>query len=182
MSQNAWPIRYNIKEGKGGSTVGEFDLERAVAEYGRELFARAYALLCDWQEAEDVVQEAFVAAYEHRAKLGGAERAWLYKVTVNKCLDRMRRKKNVSLEELGDAAPGVTDNYDAGYSPTVIRALSRLKPEQRAVVLWRVRDEMDYDEIARRLHTSEAAARKRCERAKKRLAEYLRDYNREEST
>lgn len=157
------------------------ELERMIELHGRELMARAYALLCDWHVAEDVVQDAFVAAYEHHAALGPDARAWLFKVVTNKCLDRLRRKKSVSLDELGDAVPGVVDSYDAGYSPTVIRALSRLKPEQRAVVLWRVRDEMDYDEIARRLHTSEATARKRCERAKKLLAEYLRDYDREES-
>ncbi len=74
-----------------------FELESAVEKYGRELFARAYALLCDWHEAEDAVQDAFVAAYEHRARLGGNERAWLYRVLTNKCLDRLRRRTSVSL-------------------------------------------------------------------------------------
>ena len=98
------------------------------------------------------------------------------------CRRHLSRRMSTAQSLAMQSAPGVTDNYDAGYSPRVIRALSRLNPEERAAVLWRVRDELDYREIARRQHTSEATARKRCERAKKRLAEYLRDYNREEST
>ncbi len=128
------------------------------------------------------MQDGFAAAYLHGGELSGGERAWLYKVVTNKCLDKLRGRKTVSLEELGDAAPGVTDKYDAGYSPKVIRALARLKPAERAAVLWRVEDGLDYAEIARRQYTSEAAARKRSERARKKLAEYLRDYESEGST
>lgn len=157
-----------------------FDLERAVSEHGRALLTRAYALLCDWHEAEDAVQDAFASAYEHSGKFDGkSELAWLMKITENKCLDRLRRRKTVSLEELGDAVGSVTDSYDAGYSPPVIAALGKLSAEERAVVLWRVCDELDYGEIARRQHISPGAARKRAERAKKRLAEYLRDYEKE---
>ena len=157
------------------------ELERIVRQYGRELLMRAYALLCDWHEAEDTVQDTFAAAYLHRGGLGELERAWLYKVVTNKCLSRMRKRRPLSLNELGEGAVSVTDSYDAGYSPAVIRALSRLKPAERAAVLWRVEDGLEYAEIAGRLHMSETAARKRCERARKRLAEYLRDYEKEES-
>lgn len=160
--------------------MSSFDLERAVDEHGRALLARAYALLCDWHEAEDVVQDAFASAYEHRGRFDGKnERAWLMKITENQCLDRLRRRKAVSIEELGDEAASVMDNYDEGYSPQVIAALGKLSAEERAVVLWRVCDELDYREIARRQHISCDAARKRGERAKKRLAEYLRDYEKE---
>lgn len=161
--------------------MNDAELERIVGLYSRELMARAYALLCDWHEAEDAVQDAFAAAYLHRGALGDGERAWLYKVVTNKCLDRLRKQKPVSLDALGDAAGGVSDSYDAGYSPKVIRALERLNPDERAAVLWRIKDELDYAEIARRQRISEAAARKRCERAKKRLADYLRGYAEEES-
>ena len=61
------------------------ELERIVRQYGRELLMRAYALLCDWHEAEDTVQDTFAAAYLHRGGLGELERAWLYKVVTNKC-------------------------------------------------------------------------------------------------
>ena len=59
-----------------------FDLERAVSEHGRALLTRAYALLCDWHEAEDAVQDAFASAYEHSGKFNGkSELAWLMKIT-----------------------------------------------------------------------------------------------------
>ena len=177
-------MRYTYREvlkKRGCVELKDEELERIVRQYGRELLMRAYALLCDWHEAEDTVQDTFAAAYLHRGGLGELERAWLYKVVTNKCLSRMRKRRPLSLNELGEGAVSVTDSYDAGYSPAVIRALSRLKPAERAAVLWRVEDGLEYAEIAGRLHMSEAAARKRCERARKRLAEYLRDYEKEES-
>ena len=103
------------------------------------------------------MQDAFAAACEKPPKPGG-ERAWLHRVTYNKCLDRLRRRRDVSLEALGDAAGGFTPEYDEGCAPAVIAALSRLKGEDRAIVLWRVYDELDYAEIARRLGIGEAAA------------------------
>ena len=115
------------------------------------------------------MQDAFAAACEKPPKPGG-ERAWLHRVTYNRCLDRLRRRRDVSLEALGDAAGGFTPEYDEGCAPAVIAALSRLKGEDRAIVLWRVYDELDYAEIARRLGIGEAAVRKRYERAKKQLA------------
>ena len=155
-----------------------FNLEEAARLYTRELLARAWAMLGDWHEAEDAVQDAFAAACEKPPKPGG-ERAWLHRVTYNRCLDRLRRRRDVSLEALGDAAGGFTPEYDEGCAPAVIAALSRLKGEDRAIVLWRVYDELDYAEIARRLGIGEAAARKRYERAKKQLASELREYESE---
>ena len=157
-----------------------FNLEKAVELYGRELFARAWALLCDWHEAEDAVQDAFVSAYTHRGSFDGrSERAWLHRITYNNCMDRLRRRKDLPLEELGEAETGVCDRYDTGYSPAVIRALAGLKPVYCALVLGRVQDGLSYAELAERLGLSEDAARKRYERAKKRLAESLREAQKE---
>ena len=57
-----------------------FNLEEAARLYTRELLARAWAMLGDWHEAEDAVQDAFAAACEKPPKPGG-ERAWLHRVT-----------------------------------------------------------------------------------------------------
>ena len=42
--------------------MNDFDLARAVEDYGARLFTYAYALLCNYHEAEDAVQDAFAAA------------------------------------------------------------------------------------------------------------------------
>ena len=48
-----------------------FNLEEAARLYTRELLARAWAMLGDWHEAEDAVQDAFAAACEKPPKPGG---------------------------------------------------------------------------------------------------------------
>ena len=105
-----------------------FNLEEAARLYTRELLARAWALLGDWHEAEDAVQDAFAAACEKPPKPGG-ERAWLHRVTYNRCLDRLRRRRDVSLEALGDAAGGFTPGIRRGLRPG--RNSRALPPEGR---------------------------------------------------
>ena len=133
--------------------MGKFKLEDAVARYGRTLFAYAYSLLGDYHEAEDAVQEAFAAAHQSRERFDGAnERAWLCRITYSKCMDSLRNRPAVSFEDLG-----------------------RLSAAERTVVLLRVVEGLNYGEMAERLGVAEAALRKRYERAKRRLAEYLTD-------
>ena len=152
--------------------MGEFVLERAVERWGRPLFAYAYSLLGDYHEAEDAVQDAFIAAYQSRERFDGAnERAWLYRITCSKCMDILRRRTRLSLEELNEdiaAAPPAGE-----YTSDIMTALSRLDPADRALVLMRIVEGLDYSEIAGRLGAGEAALRKRYERAKKRLAAFL---------
>lgn len=148
----------------------KFELERAVREHSRSMFAYACALLGDWHEAEDAVQEAFVSAWLNRENYrGGKLSAWLLSITRRKCLDRLRRTEPLPLAELPERA-----GPDPAESAPILDALDCLSREDRAIVLWRLIEGQDYAEIAERLGINEAAARKRYERAKKRLAGELR--------
>ena len=148
----------------------EFDLDAAMRLYTRRLFAYAYALLCDWHESEDAVQDAFVSAWAARRRFDGEnELAWLYAIVRNKCMDRLRRAKPLPLEAAGgEAAPD-----GAQSRAELITALGRMEPAGRQIVLWRAVEGLGYGEIAKKMHISEAAARKRYERAKGRLASLL---------
>ncbi|SHI12460.1 RNA polymerase sigma-70 factor, ECF subfamily [Sporobacter termitidis DSM 10068] len=156
--------------------LNEFNLEEAVRCYGPKLFRYVYTLLCDYHEAEDIVQDVFIAAYRGQARFDGEnESAWLYKIAYNKSIDCMRRRKTVSFQELHEDTLAAEQNFDAGYSPAVIRALRRLTDEERAILLARITESLSYEELAGRLRLSEPAVRKRYERAKKKLAEYLNE-------
>ena len=155
--------------------MGKFKLEDAVARYGRTLFAYAYSLLGDYHEAEDAVQEAFAAAHQSRERFDGAnERAWLCRITYSKCMDCLRKRPAVSFEELDEGAV-TAPSPDAGYTSDMADALGRLSAAERTVVLLRVVEGLNYGEMEERLGVAEAALRKRYERAKRRLAEYLTD-------
>ena len=154
--------------------MSKFDLEQAVHTYGPKLFRYVYTLLCNYQDAEDIVQDVFISAYQGQAGFDGENiSAWLYKIAYNKSIDHLRRNQAVSFQELHEDTSIVEQDYDTGYSPVVIRALRQLSNEDRAIVLGRITESLSYTELAQRQGVSEPVLRKRYERAKKKLAEYL---------
>src|SRR5437764_237024 len=76
--------------------------EKLFAKYRQRVFAVAWRLLREEESALDVVQDAFVRAYEELVKLRGEARfyPWLRKIAVNMAIDRLRqlrRSREVSL-------------------------------------------------------------------------------------
>lgn len=156
--------------------MNEFNLEEAVRLYGPKLFRYVYTILCDYHEAEDVVQDVFIAAYKGWTRFDGEnESAWLHKIAYNKSIDCMRHRKTVSFQDLHEDMLIAEQNFDVGYSPAIIRALRRLTDEDRAILLGRITESLSYEELSKRLHMSEPALRKRYERAKKKLVECLNE-------
>jgi RNA polymerase sigma-70 factor (TIGR02960 family) len=74
--------------------VATFD-EAAFATHRRELHVHCYRMVGSFEEAEDLVQEAFLRAWKARDSFDGGPglRAWLYKIATNTCLDALRRNK-----------------------------------------------------------------------------------------
>ena len=149
-----------------------FELDEAVKQHSRRMFAYALALLGDYHEAEDAVQDAFVSAWLARKSFDGRNlSAWLMAITRSKCFDRLRRARPAALEDIPET---VSTPGPDGARVDFIAALGTLGAEDRAIVLWRVIEGLDYAEIASRFNISESAARKRYERARTRLAGALR--------
>lgn len=151
-----------------------FDMDEAVSLYGGKLFRYVYTLICDYEEAEDVVQDVFICAYQSQEAFDGENlSAWLYKIAYNKSIDRLRKKKPLSLHELGEGALAHEDSYNTGYDPAIIAALKGLSDEDRLILLGRITESLGYAQLAKRLNMSEPAVRKRYERAKKKVAAEL---------
>ena len=115
--------------------------------------------LCALDDAEDVAQEAFVAAYDRRATYrahGEPFRPWLYRIAVNRCLDRLRAQSRrpalVEIAALPEPLGTEPDPLDAlllGESEARLQeAVAALPPKLRAVFLLRHLDDLSYDEIA----------------------------------
>lgn len=160
--------------------MGEFYLEEAVELYGRKLFRYIYTLLGDYCEAEDIVQDTFIAAYCGQASFDGEDTAaWLYKIAYNKSIDRLRRHNVISFQELCRDIPASGQEPDCGYSPAVIRGLKRLTDRERLVLLGRINGCLSYGELSDQLDMPYSALRKCCERAKRKLSAYIRETERE---
>ncbi|MEJ0026631.1 MAG: RNA polymerase sigma factor [Rhizomicrobium sp.] len=124
--------------------VGRGDRAAAAVLMARHLprmLALSRRMLSDPIEAEDAVQDAFIQLWTHasrwepgRAKIG----TWLYRVTLNKCYDRLRRRPTVRLEaaaEVVDPAPGPEASLqNAAVAVQIEAALAALPERQRAAI------------------------------------------------
>jgi RNA polymerase sigma-70 factor (ECF subfamily) len=152
------------------STFGEL-LER----HEREIFAYALRLTADRDDADDVYQETFLAAFRGwPPPRRGQERAWLYRIATNKVIDRARKAKRLvrlsAVTDLRLAAP-----ERDGVSLADLTAAVKVLPEgQRAAFVLRKVEGLDYAEVARVLECSEEAARSRVAEAMKKVREAMK--------
>jgi len=73
---------------------GEHELEELIAHYGEKLMRYATSILYNHQDAEDVVQDVFISAYQSRAGFDGKNlSAWLYKITYNNSINKLKKRK-----------------------------------------------------------------------------------------
>ena len=131
-----------------------------VTRYRARVVALARQMLAvqSPDEAEDVAQEAFVAAYDKRLsfKRGEPFRPWLYRIAVNRCLDRLRAQSRrpafleiASVPELiGEGGDPLEALLTEEGEQRLSAAVSALPPKLRAVFLLRHIDDLSYDEIA----------------------------------
>jgi RNA polymerase sigma-70 factor (ECF subfamily) len=159
-----------------------------VDPYRGELLAHCYRILGSFHDAEDVLQEALLAAWGAIGRFDGrALRAWLYRITTNRCLNylrgRSRRPLPAGLPDQGagrggpaasaepwwlepypdlllvDPIPGPETRYDARESIALsfVAGLQHLPPQQRVVLV--LRDVLGFPaaEAAEILDTSAAA-------------------------
>src|ERR1043165_8569071 len=71
--------------------------ERVVCHHEAQVLRVAYRILGDWTDAEDAAQDVFVRLYRNGLKFpnDAAMGGWLYRVTVNACLDRLRSSQTL---------------------------------------------------------------------------------------
>jgi RNA polymerase sigma-70 factor (ECF subfamily) len=113
-----------------------------VARHVDKLLALARRMLGDGAEAEDAVQDTFLKLWIHAARWqpGGAKfETWLFRVAINACYDRLRKRGHVSLDEAPEAAdPGPSPEralQNIELSKSLQKALDALPPRQRAAIL-----------------------------------------------
>jgi RNA polymerase sigma-70 factor (ECF subfamily) len=135
-----------------------------IDPYRRELLAHCYRILGSVQDAEDVLQEALLAAWRSIGRFDGqALRAWLYRIATNRSLNYLRgesRRPQPAApagpepgrvrsgepwwlepypDDLDDLAPGPEARYDARESIALsfVAGLQHLPPQQRAALVLR---------------------------------------------
>lgn len=128
------------------------DVPELFRNYQGLVYRTASWLLGDHAEAEDAVQEVFLAVYRFVGRYDpqrGAVSTWLYRLTVNHCRQRLTRRRWRWWPRLTEATPAPGRELDeAEAANEVRRLLAALPPDLRAVVVLRYSEGRPYQEIA----------------------------------
>ena len=157
-----------------------------VRKYQDRLFNTVMHVAGSREEAEDVVQEAFVQAFVKLASFHGnsAFYTWLYRIAFNVAVSRRRRKKNeVSLtggredsprEPADDAEPPGEHLLREERAHLVHEALASLSDEHRTILVLREMEGFEYEQISEILDLPTGTVRSRLHRARLQLRDQLK--------
>ncbi len=165
-----------------------------VERYEGKIFRLAQHITQNREDAEDVLQETFLKAYEHLDQFQGAARfyTWIVRIAVNQALMKLRKRKSdrtVSMDEEIDTGEDTVVREIAGWDENPEQQFSReemtsilntavdgLPPIYRAVFVLRDVDELSTEETAEALNLSIPAVKSRLLRARLQLRDKLTRY------
>jgi RNA polymerase sigma-70 factor, ECF subfamily len=167
--------------------------ETLVSRYERKIFRLAQNITQNREDAEDVMQEAFLKAYEHLSGFQGNSRfyTWLVRIAVNQALMKLRKRRpnQVSIDEevntgedlipreIEDWGPSPEDRYkQTEMSDILSSTIADLDPPFRIVFQLRDIEELSTEETAEALGLSVPAVKSRLLRARLKLRQKLDKY------
>jgi RNA polymerase sigma-70 factor (ECF subfamily) len=167
--------------------------ETLVSRYERKIFRLAQNITQNREDAEDVMQEAFLKAYEHLSGFQGNSRfyTWLVRIAVNQALMKLRKRRpnQVSIDEevntgedlipreIEDWGPSPEDRYkQTEMSDILSGSIADLDPPFRIVFQLRDIEELSTEETAEALGLSVPAVKSRLLRARLKLRQKLDKY------
>ena len=184
-----------VQEAQGGGLEA---FEELVARHRDKLYARAYSMMRNEEEALDLSQEAWVKGWQRLKQFQGDSSfvTWMTRIVINLCLDQLRkhkRQRTESVEALEEGSGGVERlmpvvnvNPTAGLERTELRqkidaALGKLSEEHRTALVLHEFEELEYKEIARRMECSIGTVMSRLFYARRRMASLLAGLRKESS-
>jgi RNA polymerase sigma-70 factor (ECF subfamily) len=172
--------------------------EELVARHRDKIYARAFSMMRNEEEAIDLSQEAWVKAWQRLIQFQGESSfgTWLTRIVINLCLDQLRkhkRQRTESIEAMDEESGGVerqmpvvTINPTAGLERSELRqridrALGQLSYEHRTVLVLHEFEEMEYKQIAKSMGCSIGTVMSRLFYARRKLAALLADLKKQDS-
>jgi RNA polymerase sigma-70 factor (ECF subfamily) len=170
--------------------------EELVARHRDKVYARAYSMMRNEDEALDLSQDAWVKAWQRLGQFQGDSSfvTWMTRIVINLCLDQLRklkRKRAESLEAMAEEAGGVERHMPvvlanpseglerAELRVRINRALDQLSQEHRTVLILHEFEQMEYKEISRQMKCSIGTVMSRLFYARRRMASLLAGLKRE---
>ena len=159
-------------------TNGNTDsFEKLLKKYVPTVYNTAYSIIGNNNDIDDIVQEVFIKVYNSIAdfKQKSSFKTWLYRITVNKCYDMLRKnkiRKTVPIEETL-----LLKNSDkADSSDKAQELLNMLLPKDRAIITLKELEGFTYKEISKTLKCSVASVKVRLFRARRELIRRYKEH------
>ena len=171
--------------------------EVLVGRHRDKIYARAFSMMRNEDEAVDLSQEAWVKGWQRLKQFQGESSfvTWMTRIVINLCLDQLRKQKRQraeSIEQLEEdlggverQMPTVTVNPTEGLERSELRrriddALGKLSYEHRTVLILHEFEDLEYKEIAKRMECSIGTVMSRLFYARRKMATLMAGYKREE--
>ncbi len=183
-----------VRAAQQGDTAA---FEELVARHRDKIYARAFSMMRNEEEAIDLSQEAWIKGWQRLRQFQGDAgfATWMTRIVINLCLDQLRKQKRQraeSIEAMDEESGGVerqmpvvTVNPTAGLERTELRqridrALGQLSHEHRTVLVLHEFEEMEYKEIAKTMGCSIGTVMSRLFYARRKMAALLTDLKKQE--
>ena len=166
--------------------------EELVARHCDKIYARAYSMMRNEDDAVDLSQEAWVKGWQRLQQFQGESSfaTWMTRIVINLCLDHLRRQKRhraESIEMLEEESGGVerqmpvvtvnpTERLERGeLRQRIDKALGQLSETHRTALVLCEFEEMEYKEIAKAMNCSIGTVMSRLFYARRKMAALLAD-------
>lgn len=171
--------------------------EELVARHRDKIYARAFNMMRNEDEATDLSQEAWVKGWQRLKQFQGDSSfvTWMTRIVINLCLDQMRKQKRhrtESIELMEEESGGVerqmpvvsvnpTEGLERGeLRQRIDKALAQLSVQHRTVLILHEFEDLEYKEIARKMDCSIGTVMSRLFYARRKMAHLLAGFKREE--
>ncbi|MBX3743835.1 MAG: RNA polymerase sigma factor [Verrucomicrobiae bacterium] len=188
-NKTAWTDDALVDAAKAGDLEA---FEELVARHRDKMYARAFSMVRDEQEALDLSQEAWIRAWKRLGQFAGDSSftTWLTRITINVCLDHFRKHRRFRVEPHADQkddpeawdrlVPPVWPNPTERLEREEIRrrideALGKLSEAHRTVLILHEFEGMEYKQIAQVVGISIGTVMSRLFYARRRMATLLPD-------
>ena len=167
--------------------------KQIVETWQNMVYNTALGILQNAEDAEDVTQETFIQAFESVGKFKGESKfsTWLYRITVSKAMDHIRRKRRKKRFAFIESLYGRNDKmvidppdfYHPGVSlenkenaAMLFKAMEQLPHNQKTALVLNKIEGLSYNEIGNVMNISDSAVDALLQRAKGNLRKILKNY------
>lgn len=170
---NIYVHAHLIEECRKGNRRAQF---RLYVQYSKAMYNLAYRILNNREDAEDILQEAFVECFSNidSFRFESTFGAWLKKITVNKCVNHIKKRRiDLTLCETLPVTIHEEEEDIIYKTETVFKSIEMLPDGYRIILTLYLLEGYDHAEISQILGISESTSKSQYSRAKEKLRNIL---------